>query len=184
MPNAPRTFNSKHLTFDIRSIVTLRQTQDDGERSRTINGQLSMVRKASGFTLIELLIVISIIGILASLTVASFANAQAKGRDTRRKADLDALKKALELARQDTPGAYYYPATTTPLAPTYIKTLPTDPKTQTNYTYTPSPASCAGNCTTYSLVACLENTSDPAKDTAQNDAACPDSPVSYTITPN
>lgn len=62
-----------------------------------------------GFTLIELLVVISIIGVLATFIVASFNNARIKGRDARRKADLDAIKKALELVRNDCTGARYYP---------------------------------------------------------------------------
>src|SRR3990170_5159006 len=67
-------------------------------------------RKAiHGFTLIELLVVIVIIGILASFAIASFTSAQAKGRDSRRKADLDAVKKALELAKADCTGGSWYP---------------------------------------------------------------------------
>src|SRR3990167_10302283 len=62
--------------------------------------------KPSGFTLIELLVVIAIIGILASFAIASFSSAQAKARDSRRKADLDAIVKALELARSDSSGGY------------------------------------------------------------------------------
>jgi prepilin-type N-terminal cleavage/methylation domain-containing protein len=59
--------------------------------------------------LIELLVVITIIGILATLALVSFGFAQGKARDSRRKADLDSLKKSLELAKQDTPGNTYYP---------------------------------------------------------------------------
>src|SRR4030067_3465886 len=66
--------------------------------------------KPSGFTLIELLVVIAIIGILASFAFASFTSAQAKGRDSRRKADLDAIVKALELYKSDSTGAKYYPS--------------------------------------------------------------------------
>src|SRR3990167_9003604 len=62
-----------------------------------------------GFTLIELLIVITIIGILASLTLASYGNAQAKGRDGVRKSDLAQIKRALELAKADCTGSAWYP---------------------------------------------------------------------------
>src|SRR3990167_8762783 len=64
-----------------------------------------------GFTLIELLVIIAIIGILASFAIASFTSAQAKGRDSRRKADLDAMKKALELYKSDTTGGKWFPTT-------------------------------------------------------------------------
>src|SRR3989344_4486789 len=60
-----------------------------------------------GFTLIELLVVISIIGILAAFIVASFTSAQQKARDSKRKADLDAVKKALVLASNDCTGGGY-----------------------------------------------------------------------------
>lgn len=50
-----------------------------------------------GFTLIELLIVIAIIGILATIIIVSFTNAQAKARDNKRKADIQAISSAVEM---------------------------------------------------------------------------------------
>ena len=136
-----------------------------------------------GFTLIELLVVISIIGILAAAAIVSYGSAQERSRDSRRKTDIDAIKKALELYKQDTAGAYYYPQLLTSLAPTYIKVLPTDPKFATNYIYAPTPAGCTTNCINYSLTACLENGADQQKDATKN-SACTQTPASYTITPN
>src|SRR5579872_2933365 len=120
-------------------------------------------QKKSGFTLIELLIVITIIGILAGLSLVSYSNAQARGRDSRRKQDLDTLKKTLELALEDTTGQSYFPncttitnggcaltnnSTTTALSPTYIQNVPTDPVSNTGYFY--APTGCNGNnCTGY-----------------------------------
>ena len=102
MPTAPRTIDILQLTFDrIKSVVTCRQT--------TRPCQLSVVRKSKGFTLIELLIVITIIGILASLTLASYGSAQAKARDGVRKSDLAQVKRALELAKADCQGNAWYP---------------------------------------------------------------------------
>ena len=49
-----------------------------------------------GFTLIELLITVSIIAVLTVVGVASFLNAQRKGRDARRKADLVAIQQSME----------------------------------------------------------------------------------------
>lgn len=119
--------------------------------------------KSFGFTLIELLVVIAVIGILATFVVASFASAQAKGRDARRKSDLDAVMKALELWKGDSAGGTYYPtcAGSTAAAPNcpvtsggssnfsatpnppghiinYIKTVPTDPKVQVSGTCEPA----------------------------------------------
>ena len=61
--------------------------------------------KAKGFTLIELLVVMTIIAILIAAVSASFTNAQIKGRDGKRKADLKAVQQGLELYLQ-TNGAY------------------------------------------------------------------------------
>jgi len=47
-----------------------------------------------GFTLIELLVVVLIIGVLAGIATLSLFNAQQKGRDARRKADLSEIYKA------------------------------------------------------------------------------------------
>jgi type II secretion system protein G len=61
----------------------------------------------SGFTLIELLSVIAIVGILAVglVTVINPLEQVAKGRDTKRKADLAMVQKALEVYYSDN-GAY------------------------------------------------------------------------------
>jgi len=72
--------------------------------SQTVNCKVKQ-----GFTLIELLIVITIIGILASLTLASYGGAQQKARDGIRKSDLAQMKRALELAKADCYGNAYYP---------------------------------------------------------------------------
>ncbi len=54
------------------------------------------MKKNKGFSLLELLVVISIIGILISLGVASFSTAQKKSRDARRKADIKAMQDGFE----------------------------------------------------------------------------------------
>lgn len=50
----------------------------------------------SGFTLVELLIVVSIIGILASVGLGSYLNSQRNSRDGRRIADMDSIQKGFE----------------------------------------------------------------------------------------
>ena len=50
-----------------------------------------------GFTLIELMVVIAIIGLLASVVIASLNSARVKARDTRRISDLEQIRNALEL---------------------------------------------------------------------------------------
>lgn len=54
-------------------------------------------RRSRGFTLIELLVVIAIIGLLAAMVGASVSSARAKGRDSRRMADIKSVQSALDM---------------------------------------------------------------------------------------
>src|SRR6478672_11103466 len=110
----------------------------------------------SGFTLIELLVVMAIVGLLSSTILLSLNQSRAKSRDTKRKGDLAQLQKALELY-YNTNNSYpvqasmsgysatgctgsfgltgasgYIPS----LAPTFVGSLPADPK--------PLPSACSG----------------------------------------
>ena len=51
----------------------------------------------TGFTLMELLIVMTIIGLLATVVLASLSNAKARARDARRVSDMNTLTKAMSL---------------------------------------------------------------------------------------
>ncbi len=54
-----------------------------------------------GFTLLELLVVIMILGVLSALITGNFLTSLKKGRDARRKADLEQMKRANELYYAD-----------------------------------------------------------------------------------
>lgn len=62
-----------------------------------------------GFTLLELLIAISIIAILSVFAVALFTNVQPDARDSKRRLELEAIAKALELNK--TTSGNYNPVT-------------------------------------------------------------------------
>ena len=99
--------------------------------------------KNKGFTLIELLVVIAIIGILSSVVLASLRSANAKGRDARRKEDLDQIAKSINLffnekgyLPRNSSGWCTYISNTAngwgsafqgDISPTYIKIVPLDP---------------------------------------------------------
>lgn len=58
---------------------------------------MSKIKK--GFTLIELLVVIAIIAVLAGLVLVRVGSAAADARDSRRRNDLNQIKKAIEMAK-------------------------------------------------------------------------------------
>lgn len=57
--------------------------------------------KDKGFTLIELLVVVAIIGVLASVVLASLNDARARARDAKRLADIQTFQTALEVYNLD-----------------------------------------------------------------------------------
>lgn len=136
-----------------------------------------MKGKSKGFTLIELLIVVVIIGILATLITANFLGVRMRGRDAQRKADLNQIQTALELYRADQGsyptgvdslpgcGATWNVGTTV-----YLQKMPCDPL-GTSF-YNGGPYYYNGNTgSRYTLIACIENTTDPKGQTIMS-AGC------------
>lgn len=110
----------------------------------------SFQQKSRGFTLLELLVVISIIGLLIALGVASYTTAQQNGRDAKRRSDMKAVQSAFE-QYYAVNGAYPDDAGCTPADPAITSVmpagLPSDPKPgQTAYSFscsTDAYCSCA-----------------------------------------
>lgn len=123
---------------------------------------MKLTSKQGGFTIVELLVVIVVIAILVALTLPNLFGLQKRARDDARKNDLKNLQQALETYYNDN---NRYPAALSALATQYINSVPTDPKGDA-YTFTVSPSGCATTggtaCSSYTLSATLENTSDPA----------------------
>ena len=105
------------------------------KKQETRNNAMLVGIRNAGFTLIELLVVVAIIGILTSVGILSYRSTNQKARDGRRQAELEQIRTALEIYRSD---ENVYPGALDDLVPSYMQTLPTDPKTPT-YTYYYSP---------------------------------------------
>lgn len=118
-----------------------------------------------GFTLIELLVVISIIAILSVIAIVVYQETQKSARDAKRKQDLRAIATALEIYYQK--NSSVYPLDPGNLSPTYISSVPTDPKnTGVNvYTY-----QLTNVC--YALQAILEKQSDPDRNAVKHYKDC------------
>ncbi len=115
--------------------------------------------KIKGFTLIELLIVMTIIGLLAGLSLFALRGARESARDARRKADLETIRSGLEIYKADCdayPGSIQFGGTLAgdgincPATNIYIQEVPQDVLSGQNYSYTLSG-------TTYTLCAALED---------------------------
>ena len=136
--------------------------------------------REGGFSLIELIVVITIIAVITTIGVVSYQSANVKSRDNKRMADLEKVRIALELYRQE---VGTYPAAdangqATGLVTAYLQVWPTDPKVSqeyryfytrvTNYTYTldayleTGGASLATNCSSGSTpVSCNYRVTNP-----------------------
>lgn len=100
------------------------------------------MRNSKGFTLVELLITIALVAILSgSVLYLSVSGNLKKGRDGRRKADLESIRSALEIYRSDCgtyPGTVTFGGSVSGACPTsqvYMQTVPNDPLSTQIYTY-------------------------------------------------
>jgi prepilin-type N-terminal cleavage/methylation domain-containing protein len=121
-----------------------------------MKNQLPSTKNTKGFTLVELLVVITIIAILAIIGLTVFSGLQQSARDSKRRADVDAIAKAYEVTYSK--GIY-----TTPPGTQYADgSVPTDPQNTGTYVYTTTltPAACTSGttCTGYTICAHLEKT--------------------------
>lgn len=104
-----------------------------------------------GFTFVELMVVMTIAAMTFGAISVTFSSVNIKSRDSRRRADIESIRQALELCRSYS-GAYpaNINATITCGGQTYMTTVPKDPKDNaTLYTYTPLPG--GGPYTSYTL---------------------------------
>lgn len=150
-------------------------------KGRVLNDGIRGQSRAEGFTLIELLIVMLLLAALTFMGIGSYLSSQRKGRDTRRKTDVQEISRTLEMYLNDMgnyPGndnsgrmlacsdgvsvcewgeAWY--KTEGNRATTYMQNTPKDPSAGQRYFYYKVP-----NKTAYLLYARLENPDDPGYD--------------------
>ena len=98
------------------------------------------MRKQLGFTLVELLVVISVIGVLASIVLVSFTGSQKQARDTQRKSDVKQYQLALENFANKKNGLYprrniTVSADTTLCTDMGLTTCPSDPREARDATF-------------------------------------------------
>lgn len=133
----------------------------------------------TGFTLIEMLVVISIIGILATLVAANLNSARSRARDAERKSDIKNIGTALRIYYNDkgsfpaNDGVNQIKACEPGTAScawgsewnidttVYMQTLPKDPLSPSqDYRYTMGTVGDPADSDSFILQACLENKSD------------------------
>ncbi len=90
-------------------------------------------RIPNGFSLIELLIVVSVIGILATMAVPTYQASVLKAKETALRQDLFTLRDVLDQHRAD---RGKYPSSLQTLVSTgYLRTVPKDPFTNSEATW-------------------------------------------------
>ena len=140
----------------------------------------------SGFTLIEIIIVMAIIAAITATVWGNFFTSITKGRDSRRKQDLQSVARALEIYYNDHTA---YPSPPLPnwgesfvneenSAVVYMSKLPLDPSSpQRNYCYESD-----GSGSYYKLYANLENANDTQILSPTQQCASDDLQYNYTLT--
>lgn len=120
-------------------------------------------KKQRGLSLLEVIIAVTIVALLLLVALSTMGRQLSKGRDGRRKADLDKIKIAFEDYNGDK--GSYPPVTAlddcdgTSLAP-YLATIPCDPLDNTPYVYRPYPDE-TDRTGGFRVYARLEATDDP-----------------------
>jgi len=86
-----------------------------------------------GFTLVELIVVVTIIMVITVVGVVSFVGVNKRSRDSRRVADLEKIRIALEIYRQEN-GSYPEDGDLSDLVTDgYMDVIPNDPKSFSYY---------------------------------------------------
>jgi general secretion pathway protein G len=110
------TRNTEHGTLEI----------ERGARKACVPRSQDATPSKKGFTLIELIVVVTIVGILASVALVNVRYAQRKAREAVLKDSLHNIRKAIDTYYGD---KQKYPSNLEDLVPNYLRSLPADPIT-------------------------------------------------------
>jgi general secretion pathway protein G len=91
------------------------------------------IRGAQGFTLLELMIVVSIVGILATLAMPSYHTSVVKAKEAALQQDLSTLRDVLDQHRADQ--GKYPPSLQVLVSAGYMRAIPKDPFTGSTTTW-------------------------------------------------
>ncbi|HVR39322.1 MAG TPA: type II secretion system protein [Thermoanaerobaculia bacterium] len=116
------TMNTEHGTMNDP------ETMNPAERRSPVPCSVFRVlRSNKGFSLIELIVVVTIIGILASVAIVNVKHAVRKAREAALKDNLYEMRKAIDNFYAD---KQRYPTDLNELVPNYIRRIPADPISQ------------------------------------------------------
>jgi len=161
-----------HMSSSFRGNRVLKYAEDVmnyGSGKQVKNSSSNILHPTTynfkGFTLVELLVVMSIIAILAALSIFALSGAREAARDTRRKSDLQSVAAALELYKADcnfypssipSSGTVFTGTACSMGANIYMQAIPDDPQSTQDYAY--QGVNCVGaNCTQFRYWAFLED---------------------------
>lgn len=113
--------------------------------TENVGGQAARKRAEGGFTLIELIIVMTVIGLLASIAIPSFVNSVKRAKEAVLKEDLHTMRSAIDGYTVDREQA---PQTLDDLVQAgYLKSIPVDPMTTRSDTWITSQSDVLTNIT-------------------------------------
>ncbi len=171
-----------------RGFYNLKKKEQKNNLSGSRYNHHKSTFKKNGFTLIELLIVIAIIGVLSTLLMVNFIGIRQRARDANRKSDMSQIQAALEQYRADQ-GSYPAglpncgnPLTNDDGSITYMQKVPCDPLGNLYYNSGDYYYYFDNSKDSYTITACLENTSDSqGTSTTPGGSGC-DTSFYYTVT--
>jgi len=179
----PNSENSKtEVPTQSLKIAQTTTKPPDQIQAQTLASAPTSQQPPKGKFLKKVLIIPAALLVIAGLVIFGlyWSNIQnIKERDARRKSDFVIIQQALEIYRQDTLNAQYYPSAITANTlekRAYLAKFPTDPENSSPYIYNyqglPKGCAATGACTGYVLTACLENKNDKGEKTTSPVAPC------------